>query len=215
MTQVNEDQKIVEPFNDEQTKFYKKINIQIAKCNGVLKDSFVAMEKDEKLEAMEDENHEECRELVETISKMNEMNDLVHLSIETEKLYKLCDNHKGYFAMHERMSTMLENEIKPALINAKEQMEQLQIFIAEVKAAMKKSFDEHIDKIEKLAAKNGADIEVQYHRLKDFEERNVEDPDNTQNIPHADVLYLKKEIALFEISIAMIVSIKSSILENC
>jgi hypothetical protein len=49
---------------------------------------------------------------------MNEANDLVHLSIETEKLYKLCDNYKGFFAMHDRMSKILENEIKPAIENA-------------------------------------------------------------------------------------------------
>jgi hypothetical protein len=45
---------------------------------------------------------------------MNEMNDLVHLAKETEKLVKLCDNYKDWDSMHQRMSKMLEEEIKPA-----------------------------------------------------------------------------------------------------
>jgi len=34
-------------------------------------------------------------------------------------------------------------------------------------------------KIDSLASRNGAEIEAQYHRLKNFEDRNIEDPTNS------------------------------------
>ena len=78
------------------------------------------MVKEGKKEEMQDKDHEECGEIVETISKMNELNDLVHLSKETEKLFKLCDNYKDFDSMHERMHTMLEDEIKPSRVIIKQ-----------------------------------------------------------------------------------------------
>ena len=80
---------------------------------------------------------------------------------------------------------------------------------------MKKAFEDYMVVILKLAKTNSDSIQVQYLRLKDFEARNIEDPDNCQNIPHADILYLKSEVSRYEISVAMVVSIKDSILEMC
>lgn len=88
------------------------------------------------------------------------MNDLVHLSKETEKLYKLCDNYKDWDSMHQRMETMLEDEIKPTLITCKSSMEELKAFIADVKAAMKKAFEGNLLLIEKMAQKNTAMVEA-------------------------------------------------------
>jgi uncharacterized protein YwgA len=110
---------------------------------------------------------------------MNEMNDLVHLAKETEKLYMLCDNHNEWDAMHQRMETMLEEDIKPTLVNIKTQMAELKVFIQDVIEAMKKAFAGNLLLIEKMAEKNTVLVEAQHHRLKDFEERNVEHPDNS------------------------------------
>lgn len=125
MDKVLADMKIVEPFNDDQKKFYKKIGIAVMKCNQTLKDDVLAMEKNAKNEVNYDKDHEECGEIVEVISKMNEANDLVHLSKETEKLVNLCDNYKEFFSMHARMRIMLDDEIKPARISVKAEMEEL------------------------------------------------------------------------------------------
>lgn len=109
------------------------------------------MEKEAKKQEIQDKDHEDCGEIVEIISKMNEANDLVHLSKETEKLVNLCDNYKDFHSMHERIDNMLQNEVIPARKNVKEQMVQLQEFIAQVKAAMKIAFDDLIHKIENKA----------------------------------------------------------------
>ena len=58
-------------------------------------------------------------------------------------------------------------------------MEELKVFIVDVKAAMLKAFNEYMKKIDSLASRNGAEIEAQYHRLKNFEDRNIEDPTNS------------------------------------
>ena len=92
-------------------------------------------------------------------------------------------------------------------------MEKLQAFIKDVIKSMLEAFVALQMKITNMSKKNSAEVEAQYHRLKDFEERNIDDPTNSQNIPHLDVLYLKKEIARYNISIAMILSIKESIIE--
>ena len=105
-------------------------------------------------------DHKECGEIVETIAKMNEANDLAHLAKETEKLYKLCDNYKDFDAMYQRMKSMLDDEIKPARINVRKQLEALKVFIADVKAAMKKAFLDYQKKITTLGKKNGAEIEA-------------------------------------------------------
>lgn len=77
------------------------------------------------------------------------------------------------------MHDMLENEIKPAREKIKQEEEELQHFIEDVKAAMLKAYQDYQKKVEAIAKRNGAEIEVQYHRLKDFEERNVESADNS------------------------------------
>jgi len=91
--------KVVEPFNDKQKEFYKKISAQVHKVNMTLKGADVVMEKNKKQKKILLKDHNECGEIVEIISKMNEANDLAHLSKETEKLYLLCDNHKDYATM--------------------------------------------------------------------------------------------------------------------
>lgn len=90
--------KIVDPFTDDQKKFYKKINIAVGKCGKTLKDSNFSMEQEAKKEDIYTADHEECGKIVEVIAKMNEANDLVHLSKETEKLKLLCDNYKEWNA---------------------------------------------------------------------------------------------------------------------
>ena len=107
------------------------------------------------------------------------MNDLVHLAKETEKLVKLCDNYKDWDSMHQRMSKMLEEEIKPAREIVKQEMIDLKAFIEDVKAAMKKAFEGNMVLVTKLADRNSKLIEVQDNRLCDFEERNIEDPINS------------------------------------
>jgi len=44
---------------------------------------------------------------------------------------------------------------------------------------MNKAFSDLLILIKKLAGKNGDQVEIQYQRLREFEERNIEDPDNS------------------------------------
>ena len=48
MEEVWKEQKVLEPFTDEQKKVYKKIGSEINKCNNTLKASFIVLEKEEK-----------------------------------------------------------------------------------------------------------------------------------------------------------------------
>ena len=58
------------------------------------------------------------------------------------------------------MKHLLDEEIKPAREDLEHYNSELVTFIAEVKAAMKKAFDEYILLIRKLANTNGVNIEV-------------------------------------------------------
>ena len=72
--------KIVDPFNEEQKKFYSKISRSVAKVCMTIKESLKMMEKEEKKEKIMNHEHEENRELVALIKSMNAENDLVHLA---------------------------------------------------------------------------------------------------------------------------------------
>jgi hypothetical protein len=57
MDDVFQEQKILEPFTEEQKKTYKKIGIQVNKCNNVLKASLNEMEKEDKKEGLMTTDH--------------------------------------------------------------------------------------------------------------------------------------------------------------
>ena len=52
MEKVQGDMKIVDPFTDEQKKFFKKINIAVGKCNNTLKESKANMISEAKKEEL-------------------------------------------------------------------------------------------------------------------------------------------------------------------
>ena len=61
--------------------------------------------------------------------------------------------------MNTRLTHMLNDELKPAGVTMVEEKEELTKFIIEVKAAMKKAFEEYMILIRKLATTNGDKIE--------------------------------------------------------
>jgi hypothetical protein len=150
--------KIVEPFNEEQKKYYSKISRSVNKCCMTVKESLKMMEKEEKKEKIMEKEHEENRALVILIKEMNAENDLVHLAKETEKLSNLCDCHRDYDAMNNRLTHMLNDELKPAGEAMDQEKEELTEFIIDVKAAMKKAFENYILLVRKLAATNATRI---------------------------------------------------------
>jgi hypothetical protein len=72
--------KIVEPFNEEQKKFYSTISRKVVKVRMTIKQSLNMKEKEEKKERIMSHEHEENRALTALIKEMNAENDLVHLA---------------------------------------------------------------------------------------------------------------------------------------